>query len=395
MTTEELLKYRKDTPGSIQRIHLNNAGASLMPKPVLEAVRAHLSLENQIGGYEAAAMQKQQLDAFYTELGKLLHCPAKNIAHATSSTDAYNRALSSIPFEKGDVILTTFDDYASNQIAFLYLQKRFQAKIVYCSLSANGGMSLEDLESKLKKCQPKLLAVTHVPTSSGLIQDVEGAGRLVKDMDTWYLVDACQSAGQMPLDVTKIGCDFLTATFRKFMRGPRGVGFLYASDRVLDENLEPIFPDLHGATWTSDEGYTLKPDATRFELWERSWALVAGAREATAYANKIGLDKIRSRVNYLAEKLRGLLAEVPQVRLLDEGGQKAGIVTMAIEKEISPEKLIADLRAKRINASINYLPYARFDLQRKHTEWALRFSPHYYNTEAELENAVRGLSENS
>ncbi|MCB0706073.1 MAG: aminotransferase class V-fold PLP-dependent enzyme [Saprospiraceae bacterium] len=388
MNEEKIRQWRADTPGSVQRIHLNNAGAALMPKPVLEAIRAHLSLENQIGGYEAAAMQSDALSGFYQELASLLHAPVSGMAHATSATDAYNRALSSIPFSEGDVILTTQDDYVSNQIAFMELHHRFGVEVKYCGIVPSGGMDLNDLEEKIKRFQPKLVAITHIPTNSGLVQDVEAAGAIIKESGAWYLVDACQSVGQMPLDVAKIGCDFLTGTFRKFLRGPRGVGFLYVSERALHAGLEPLFVDLHGASWSADDVYQLREDAKRFELWERSYALVAGAREACKYANDIGLETIEERVVTLAASLREKLSILPAVRVLDQGAKLSGIVTMDFSKKLDPNWLIAELRCHRVNASVTFMEYARFDLARKDAAWIVRFSPHYYNTEAELDKAV-------
>ena len=390
---KKLEEWRKDTPGATNRIHLNNAGAALMPRPVIEAVRAHWSLEMQIGGYEAAALQQEALDRFYLELSKMLHARPDQIAFTANATDAYARALSSIPFSEGDYIVTTQDDYVSNHLAFLQLQKRFGVRVIVANVQERGGVDLVDLRQKVLKFRPRLLAVTHVPTNSGLVQDVEAAGQISREAGCWYLVDACQSAGQLPLDVEQIGCDFLTATFRKFLRGPRGVGFLYVSDRVLETGLEPLFVDLRGAQWIDKQGYSLAGGARRFELWERSWALVAGAREAVAYANSIGIDRIATRVKELASYTRIILAGIPGVQVLDAGPELCGIVTLAIPGWREPRELIEALRSKRINTSISNLESARFDFQRKQVDWALRLSPHYYNTKEELEKTKAVLEE--
>ena len=294
----DLNKLRSETPGCQHKMHLNNAGAALPSRRVIKAIQDYFDLENEIGGYEAMAEKAAETNDFYISLSKMLNCQPHNIAHATSATDAYSKALSSIIFQKDDIILTTDDDYVSNQIAFLVLEKRHGVKLIRAEKNSSGGVSVDSMANLIKKHQPKLVAVTHIPTNSGLIQDIEAIGHLCKKNNILYLVDACQSAGQMPLDVAKIKCDFLTATFRKFMRGPRGVGFLYVSDKVLEMNLEPIFPDLSAGVWTGKNEYHLEKTAKRFEVWERNYSLIMGATAAVNYASEVGLEDIQKRVKF-------------------------------------------------------------------------------------------------
>lgn len=272
----DLTALRADTPGVQRVIHFNNAGASLMPRSVVEAITAHIALEAEIGGYEAAEVRKAAIQDFYTATADLLNTTADRIAATGNATDAYARALSSIPFQRDDVILTTTNDYVSNQIAFLSLQQRFGVKIVRAANDPATGVSVEDMADKIKALRPRLVAVTHVPTNSGLIQPVDAIGQLCRENDVLYLVDACQSVGQLPVDVQTIQCDFLTATCRKFLRGPRGMGFLYVSDKVLAMGLAPLFVDLNGASWESADTYRLEPTAKRFEIWEIPRALAMG-----------------------------------------------------------------------------------------------------------------------
>ena len=211
---------RADTPGTKERIHFNNAGASLMPTPIIAAIKQHIDLETKIGGYEAAAQEAEAIQGFYNSTAKLLNTKARNIAYTSNATDSYSKALSSIPFEQGDIILTTRQDYASNQIAFLQLAKRFGVQIVRAGNADSGAVDLDSVASLIRKHQPKLVAITHIPTNSGLIQPVGAIGEMCRKEDILYLVDACQSAGQVVLDVEKIRCDFLSVTMRNFMRGP-------------------------------------------------------------------------------------------------------------------------------------------------------------------------------
>lgn len=387
-------QIRKDTLGAEKFIHFNNAGSSLPPDIVTQTMRNYLMEEAYLGGYELAHQRSQAIKQFYQSMATLLHCEAKNIAFTSNATDSYNKALSSIPFQQGDVILTTDDDYVSNQLAFLALEKRFGLVVKRAAVKETGGVSVDSMQELIHQYQPKLVAVTHVPTNSGLVQDITAIGKICQAKGILYLVDACQSAGQMPLDMQEIGCDFLSGTFRKFLRGPRGAGFLYVSNRVLAENLEPLFVDLRGADWTTADTYELKNSARRFELWERSYALLLGSQVAVDYALQIGLEHIERRVKALSHQLRTALQELPNFRVLDQGDELCGIVTVVSEKA-SPTLLKQSLTSASIHSSITDKGGAQIDFGRKGVEAALRLSPHYYNLETEVERVVEVLREHT
>lgn len=383
-------QLRADTPGCKNRIHLNNAGAGLMPKPVIDSIRDYIELEGNIGGYEAKELRNNDLNGFYVACAKLLNCKPRNTAFTSHATESYNKALSAIPFERGDVLLTTDDDYISNQIAFFYLQKRWGVQLIRASKLPEGGVDVDSMRDLIKKHHPKLVAVTHVPTNSGLVQGVESIGEICKAEDIWYLVDACQTVGQMPLDVDKIHCDFLSAATRKFLRGPRGAGFLYVSDKALEANLEPVFPDMEGAFWVEKNNYELHKDAIRFEYWEKAYALMMGSKVSMEYALELGLEAIETRVSLLANYTRAQLLTVPGLRLLDRGRKKCGIVTAAMENvnKASLQKKLMDLN---INITLPVRPHCLIDFSEKEVEWGLRISPHYYNTTEEVDELVNAL----
>ena len=374
-------------------VHLNNAGAALMPAPVTQAVNQYLAFEAATGGYEAQAAHADALAAFYAHAATLLNAQPRNIAFTYSATDAYARALSSIPFRAGDVILTTSDDYISNQTAFLSLHKRFGIRLVRASDRPAGGVDADHFISLARQVKPVLLAVTHVPTNAGRIQLVEAFGPVAREIGAWYLVDACQSVGQMPVDAAAIGADFLCATGRKFLRGPRGTGLLYVSDRVLESALEPLFIDMRGADWTTTDTYTPQPSARRFEQWESSPALQLGLSEAIRYANEVGLETIETRNRHLRERLRTGLADLPGLRLLDEGHRLASLLLFTLPGHPTPDAVMACLKQHRINFSMSYASFALIDWQRKGVEWAVRFSPHYYNTDDEIDATLGVMRE--
>lgn len=392
LTESEIVQLRADTPGCEHLIHFNNAGAALMPLAVINAMHEQVELESRMGGYEAAAAKADDVEDFYVQAAKLIGAKPENIAFAGSATDAYVKALSSITWRAGDTILTTNEDYASNQINFLSLQKHLGVKGHRVASEEEGGLNLIDLEDKMHRLKPRLLAITYVPTNSGLIQPVQQIADIVSRHNCVYLLDACQAVGHLQVDVQTLRCDFLSTTFRKFLRGPRGTGFLYASDKMLQQDAAPLYLDMRGATWTEADAYTLRTDARRFETWEFSYAGLLGSRAALRYATAIGMARIEARIVDLAKYMRAALRSLPRLTVLDRGPALGGIVTFHIPG-IDPEQMRSALQQKGINVSVTYASSAVIDFNMKNAPWALRASPHYYNTEAEVNQFINTLSQ--
>lgn len=382
---------RADTPGCAHRVHLNNAGAALMPLPVVAAIREHLALEEAIGGYEAEDARAEALASAYADMASLLGAPEGTVAFTSSATESFTQALSSVPWRKGDVLVTTRDDYVSNQIQYLSLASRMGVEVLRAPDAPEGGVDLPAMEELIHRRRPRLVAVTHVPTNSGLVQAVETIGTFCRARGIPYLVDACQSVGQMPVDVTTIGCDFLSGTTRKFLRGPRGVGFLFVSERILDRGWEPLFPDLRGADWVAEDLYQPAPDARRFETWEFAHALVLGAGAAARYAMETGVEAIHDRIRLLAGATREGLADIPGAAVLDRGNELCGIVTATVPGW-EPPALVEALRRRGINTSSLSRASAVLDFDRKGVEGALRISPHAYNTTEEVDRFLEVVS---
>lgn len=382
---------RAQTPGCATRKHFNNAGASLMPTPVLHAMEAHLALESEIGGYEAADAAESEIAGFYKAAAQLLNCRERNIAFTSSATSSFARALSSVPFQQGDSILLAGEDYISNQLAFFTVAKRFGVKIIRAGSRPEGGVDVDDMKKLMDRHHPRLVSLTHVPTNSGLVQPAAEIGKLCREKNILYLLDACQSVGQFPVDVAELQCDFLSVTMRKFLRGPRGAGFLFASDNVLQEKLEPLFIDMRGASWTATDAYESRADARRFEEWEVPYALLLGSHAAINLALSLGLEEIKKRNQHLCHLVRTGISGNKKLKLLDVGKELSSIITVQIP-DWKPRDLMLALRKKGINTSISYHEFARIDFDNKGVDWALRISPHYYNTEEEIEYLVSELT---
>ncbi|MGO1052716.1 aminotransferase class V-fold PLP-dependent enzyme [Crossiella sp. CA198] len=389
----DLAALRADTPGCESVVHFNNAGCGLLARPVLAAMQEHLDLEARIGGYEASADQAEQVRDFYAALAELINCKPENIAFAGSATHAYTKALSAIPFERGEVILTTRNDFISNQIAFLALRKRFGVEVVHAPDHADGtGVDVEAMVALMRTRRPRLVAVTHVPTNSGLVQPIAEIGRHCRELGLLYLVDACQTVGQFEIDVEEIGCDLLSSTCRKYLRGPRGSGFLYVSDRVLREGYEPLFIDMYGARWVEPGRYQPVASAARFEEWEFPYSTLLGCAAAARYALRVGMAEVARYSPALGADLRARLAEVPGVRVLDRGPRLSAMVTFAIAGwDSAAFKTALDQRG--INSALSFRELAQFDFADKQVDWALRLSPHYYNTQDEVARVAAAVAE--
>ncbi|MEZ5115837.1 MAG: aminotransferase class V-fold PLP-dependent enzyme [Candidatus Nanopelagicales bacterium] len=387
----DVARLRADTPGCERVVHLNNAGSSLPPDVVVETVVTHLRREAEIGGYEAHAEAAERIDGVYDSVADLLGTQARNIAQQESATAAWHRALLSVPFEAGDRVLVATSEYASNVLPLLQLVGRLGVTVEFVPDGADGALDPAALRSMLDE-RVRLVAVTHAPSQNGLVNDAAGVGRVLRDTgsDAWYLLDACQSVGQLPVDVSGIGCDFLSATGRKFLRGPRGTGFLYASDRALA--LEPYPLDLHSATWTGDASYAVADTARRYELWERSYAGLLGLGAAVDYARALGVDRLRDRIRSLTERARAGLAEVPGVVVRDRGSERGGIVTLTHDR-VAAADIVGALRSLGINTSLSTPEYALQDFTTQQVDALVRVSPHAYNTEAEIDRLVAAVAD--
>ena len=391
-TIFDLARARRETPGCAKVMHFNNAGAALMPQPVLDAVVGHLQLEAAIGGYEAKRRETERIERVYEAAASLINCTPHEIAFIENATRAWDMAFYSIPFQSGDRILTAKSEYSSNYIAYLQVAHKTGAVVEVIPDDEHGQTSVDALRDMIDD-RVKLISITHVPTQGGLVNPAVEIGKVAREAGVLYLLDACQSVGQMPIDVKEIGCDILSTTGRKYLRGPRGTGFLYVR-RELIEQLEPPFLDLHAATWVADERYEIRADARRFENWEMYYAGKAGLGVAIDYAMSWGLPAIWARIRTLAEQLRSQLIALGSVTIHDLGVERCGIVTFNVEGVAAAEvqRRLAELS---INVSVAQEESSRLDLAGRGLPELVRASVHYYNSEEEIErfcDAVKQVS---
>jgi cysteine desulfurase/selenocysteine lyase len=393
----DVAQLRADTLGCTEVVHLNNAGSALPPSIVVDTMIEHLRLEEMMGGYEAHARATERIDAVRNSIGLLLDTSGSNIALSTSATDSWDRAFSAITFA-GDFgpdtrILASSSEYASNVLPVMQLARHHGVQLEFIPDDNNGVTDVAALESMLDD-EVAAFLINHCPSQNGLINPVAAIGHALAraQSNAWYLVDACQSVGQLPVDAISIGADFLSVTGRKFVRGPRGTGFMYCSARALAE-LEPFPADLHGANWNPD-GYSMRTNAQRFEAWEKSYAALLGLGAAVDYSLALGMDAIRTRIGYLSYELRLLLAQISGVHVLDRGIEKSGIVTFNHER-VEAAEIVAGLKNSGINVSLGTPEYSQVDYIAHQVSSLVRVSPHVFNTREELErcaDTVRGLT---
>ena len=382
----EIQALRAQTPGCANRIHLNNAGAALLAQPTLDAMTAQLRLEAEIGGYEAAAAVRDAVAATYAGLAELVGGRADEIALFDNATHAWNAAFYSIPLRPGDQILTGHAEYGSNVLAYWQAARRAGAEVIVVPNDEYGQLDLAALE-RLAGERTRLIGVSHVPTSGGLVQPAAAIGRIARDRGALYLLDATQSAGQFPLDVAAIGCDMLTGTGRKFLRGPRGTGFLWVRTAALDR-LDPFVAEIESATWDGHRGFTWAAGARRFATWEHSYVNVLGLGAAERQALDLGLDAIGQRCAALGARLRDQLGDLPGVSTHDLSQTRCAIVTAKIGN-MPATAAAAALRQAGVNVNTTVPEDNQLDTEIRPVHPLVRFSPHCYNTEAEIDRATQ------
>jgi cysteine desulfurase/selenocysteine lyase len=364
------------------KIHFNNAGSSLPPDIVVDTVVSYLREEAAAGGYETEARYKEQLDNVYVSIARLINSRKDEIALVENASAAWSLAFKGLSFQKGDIVITSEMEYVTNLLGLLEFQKTHGIEVRMVPNDEQGNFSLAALEEAIGP-RTRLIAMTHIPSSAGNVLPVADIGRIARKHNILYLLDACQSAGQIPIDVSEINCDFLAATGRKYLRAPRGTGFLYVRKEVQDQ-LTPLMMDGFSTRDVTLNGYVLREDARRFELYEKSRALMLGLGKAVDYALAIGLDNIWRRIQELAALMRAKLSAIDGITVHDRGNQLCGIVTFSVDA-VDNALIKKELAAQNINVSIGQAHSTLYYMSRHNLDKILRASVHYYNTEEEID----------
>lgn len=384
---KDIDRFRQETDGVKEVIHFNNAGSALPPNVVRDAVIQYTREEANYGGYETHTRHFEEIESTYDVIAQMINASREEIALVENATVAWNSAFQAIDWQDGDEIITNQSDYASNYISYLHHRCDLVIKVIP-NLS-NGDPDLEAFE-QLFTPKTKLVSITHMPTNGGLVFPAEAIGKVCRKHRVLYLLDACQSAGQYPLNVETIGCDMLSVTGRKYLRAPRGTGFLYVRSSVLPK-LRPFYVDLHSANWTGKDTYEIRLDARKFENWEGNRAATLGLKVACDYINQLGIENIWERIQSLGSYLRNVLSKVEGIQVHDIGSVKSGIVSFTVEG-YSANEVKEYLLAKNINVSWNGIPNTYLDMTARGLKEIVRASLHYYNTEDEVDVFIKELA---
>ncbi|MEV0297318.1 aminotransferase class V-fold PLP-dependent enzyme [Nocardia sp. NPDC050710] len=385
-------RVRADTPGydSLSgMVFLDSAGSSLPPRIVLDTVIDHLRREAEVGGYRAANERLDDLAGVKTAIGTLINAAPSSIALSDSATRSWADFFYSVPLAPGDRVLISGSDYASNAIAAIQRARAVGARVERIPSDGSGQLDL-DAMAELVDERVKLVSVLHVPTNGGLVNPAAEATRIAHSVGALVLLDACQSAGQIPLDVAELGVDALSVTGRKWLRGPRGTGFLYLRPE-LAMSMQPQRLDLHSAEWTGPDEFRLAPDASRFEFWECDVAARLGLGAAVRYLLDLGPEEVYAAIAARAEYLRKALPELPGVTVRDLGIRHSGIVSFTVDG-IDPLVIRERLAAQDITVTVSHASSTLLDMTDRGLASVVRASPHCFVDYDELDRFVAAVA---
>lgn len=377
---------RADAPACQNLVFLDSAGSSLPPNQVVETVVRHVRREAEVGGYRAANERLDDLAAVKTSIGRLINAPAESIALSDSASRSWSDFFYSVPLQSDDRILISHIEYGSNAIAALQRAEQTGATVEPIPCDPSGRIDLEAFERMLDE-RVKLVSLVHVPTNGGVVNPVRPVVDLAHGVGALVILDACQSAGQLPLDVSAMGVDALSATGRKWLRGPRGTGLLYVDPRL---DLTPSRLDLHGATWRSIADFEVAPDASRFEFWECNVAARLGLGTAVDYLLDLGPDSVFAAIASTAGTTRDLLRAIPGVTVRDPDGELAGIVSFTVDGVESVD-VREELARQDITVTVSHRSSTLLDMDRRGLSNVVRASPHCFVSPTDLEKFAKAV----
>ncbi|MFI8106512.1 aminotransferase class V-fold PLP-dependent enzyme [Streptomyces sp. NPDC086023] len=372
------------------RVHLNTAGAGLMPAEVVDVMADHLAQEAAEGAYETELRHADTLDkGVYEALASVLDAPVDDVALFDNATRAWSSAVGALRLTGTGRVWITPYEYAGNLILWTELRRRTGLRVEVVPLTPSGDLDLDWMRRNIRE-DVAVVSVPHVPSGCGIVNPVEEIGRILAPWPCLYLVDACQSVGQLDVSVRRIGCDLLTGAGRKFLCGPRGTGFAAIGPR-LRAAATPLFHDLHVADVTALHDYEVHTDsARRFEYAERSAAAVRGLDAALRH--HLARTAEPGTGHDARAAIRDAIAAVPGTRLIDPGTRHASLVTFVCA-DVSAARIRAELAARGVSVWVAQGNHTPLYLPGQGVDHAVRVSPHHYTSPQDTEVFARALRE--
>ncbi len=360
----------------------NHAGVSPIPKVAADALRQFAD-EAAAGAYLGTSWYPD-LERLKALEGRMINADADEIALVKNTSEGINIVASGLDWREGDRIVTTAVEYPANVYPWMELARSRGVKLIMVpEETAPDGSRVVPLEAILHAAghpRTRLVSLSHVEFASGQRHDLAQIGAFCRANDKLFNVDAIQSIGAVPVDVKTMHIDYLSADGHKWMLGPEGAGIFYCR-RELIERTRPLMlgaTSVINALAYGDYDYTLRPDAGRFECGSLSLASFFGLKGSLELIESVGAAKIAARLNELGDCLiKGLTAKGYHVVSPRQDEQWSGIVSFT--SPMHPHELI--VRSFR---------------REHHTEIALRerrlrASPHFYNTEEQMDRLVELL----
>ena len=354
-----------------------------MPRRAAEAMRKY-AREAEEGAYLGADWHKD-IQRLRGVAGRLINAKREEIAFVKNTSEGIATVAGGIDWRAGDRIVTTGVEYPANVYPWMDVAKRFGVELVMVpEETGEDGARRVRLERILEEAQhprTRLVALSHVEFASGQRHDLAAVGRVCREKGKLFCVDAIQSVGVLPVDVVGMGIDFLSADGHKWMLGPEGAGIFYCRKELL-EGIRPLIVGWMNVINADDYGhydFTLKPDAGRFECGTHNVAGLLGMKAAIELLAEVGIERVAERVRLLTERvIEGVRRKGYQVVSPRGQGEWSGIVSFVSSKHDHKEIWKRLRKEERIEIAVR--------------EGRLRVSPHFYNTEEQVERLVEVLA---
>ncbi|PVE23816.1 aminotransferase [Microvirga sp. KLBC 81] len=387
--TIDVARIRSETPGCSVVAHFNHSSCSLPPLQVTQTITEHLQREALYGPSEMGVAVADDVQATRQAAAQLLNASVEEIALTGSGSQGWGLAFASLPpLREGDRILIGRHEWGGNLSTMHRAAQKAGATVEVVPCRDDGCVSPEALASMLDD-RVRLIALTWLPATNGLINPAAEIGRIARSAGVPYFIDAGQALAQVPVDVEAIGCDVLKGAGRKFLRGPRGTALLYVR-RAFLKKLETPYLDVLSGPWKNGAPEP-RDDARLFETGENSFALQLGLGTAIRYTLAIGVDVIRARINQLARDLRQRLSDIPAVTIHDGGQERSGIVAFTV-RGLTPQEVRVSLAAEKINVAAIAAAYTPLDMAARGLTEIVRASVSYFTTEEEIERLVKAIA---